>query len=309
MTESQIACFEAVARHRSFSKAASHMMISQPAISHQISKLEQQLDMLLFDRTGREMQLTEAGELLLTFLVRARRDFQNVLNEARAQQDVFSGRVMIGCVEGWDMSAFLPELLAPFREKYPHVDLELVGRNLGDIESALQAGDIQVAITSRHSLKRPSQLRTAPLLTVSSILLFSVNHPVARKENAVLEDFRDNVFYVASSESTALLQTQVIQICAQAGFVPRIVICPSLASAIFSVQCNQGVLFATELILEKQNDRLFRHLPLDAVSREIVLAWRPEVTTLPANRVGGSPVNLFLNETIYQKPTPPSAEA
>lgn len=302
MTESQISCFEAVAKYRSFSKAANHLMISQPAISHQISKLERELNMLLFDRTGREMRLTEAGELLLAFFSRVRHDFQNTLNEARAQHDEFSGKVLIGCVEGWDMSDFLPQLINPFREKYPNVELELVGRNLGDIESALLAGDIQIAITSKHSLKRHSQFRTAPLLTVGSILLFSKHHAAADQENTTLSDFRDSTFYVASSESTELLQTYIIQACAQAGFVPRIAVRPSLSSAIFSVQCNQGVLFATELIMEKQNDHLFRHLPLDNASREIVIAWQSDATNLlPGHH--GSPVGLFLNETLFYTKT------
>ena len=197
------------------------------------------------------------------------------------------------------MSGILPGLIAPFRERFPHVEIELVGRNLGDIESALQSGDIQIAITSKHSLKHQSQLRTAHLLTVGSMLLFSKEHTAAGRKDATLADFRENVFYVASSESTKLLQTNIIQTCAQFGFVPRIKICPSLSSAIFSVQCNQGVLFATELLLEKQNDRLFRCLPLDNAPRDIVMVWQPGSTDRGPGH-NSSPVSLFLNEALRQ---------
>lgn len=293
MTESQIACFEAVARFRNFSKAAKYMMISQPAISHQITKLEQELDLLLFDRTGRSIELTEAGMMLQEFFSRSKAEFTDVLNAARAQQNVFSGEVLLGCPEGWDISPFLPSVVNFFQAKYPKVDVKLVGLPLGELEDALSSGRIHAAITMEYSLEKPQDLSMHHLISVRSVLLCSKQFSAEHGKTLTLADFKDSVFYLAAGNRAPLFQQSVLQACEKCGFVPEIVNCPSVSTALFGVQNNQGVFWGNELMMANHLEHLYSYLVLDEVQRSVVLAWRPE------NVVAKSPLHLFLNETLY----------
>ncbi|MCI8538886.1 MAG: LysR family transcriptional regulator [Oscillospiraceae bacterium] len=301
MTESQISCFEAVAKFRSFSKAASSLMISQPAISHQIAKLEQELDLLLFDRTGREIRLTEAGMMMLEFFSQSKERFASVLNAAHAQQNVYSGQVLLGCPEGWDISPFLPSMVNSFQEKYPNVHVELVGLPLGEIEDALHAGKINVAVTMRYAIKQEGLLYIHPLISVSSVLLYSKQFLPASDRVETLADFKNCTFYLAAGNSTPVFRQSVTQECAKYGFVPQMVNCPSLSTALFYVQNNQGVLLGNELMIAKQLDYLYSYLVLNDTQRPVVLAWTP----VDADT---SPVHLFLNETLYNGSSRPYVE-
>lgn len=294
MTESQIYCFEAVAQFRSFSKAASNLMVSQPAISHQIAKLEQEMDLLLFDRTGREINLTEAGTMMYEFFSKTRADYAEILKAAHVKQRVYSGQVLLGCPEGWDISPFLPSMVNSFQEKYPNVHVELIGLPLGELEDALNDGKINVAVTMRYALKNKNKLSIHPLITVSSVVLYSKQFRFPEKKIESLADFKDCVFYLAAGNNTPAFRQSVIQECAKYDFVPQMVNCPSLSTALFYVQNNQGVLLGSELMIAKQVDYLYSYLVLDDTQCPVVLAWKPV-------DADASPMHLFLNEVLYNK--------
>lgn len=294
MTESQISCFEAVAKFRNFSKAAEHMHISQPAISHQIAKLEQELDLLLFDRTGRDIQMTEAGTMFQQFFTETKAKFSSVLNTARAQQNVFSGRVVLGCPEGWDVSPVLPSLVTAFQEKYPKVHIELVVFPLGELEDALHEGRIHVAVSMRYALKQRDTISTHQLTSVRSVLLYSKRFSLPDDREPTLADFKNCVFYLAAGNNTMLFRRSVIQACAKYDFIPQIVSCPNLSTALLHVQNNQGVLLGSELMMANQLDYLYSFLPLKDTLQPIILAWRPEDLETET-----SPIRLFINETLY----------
>ena len=79
MTDSQRNCFLAVAEHRSFSRAADALYVSQPAVSKNISTLEAEIGTPLFDRQGKYIELTRAGEIFFNFLVEYRRELDAML--------------------------------------------------------------------------------------------------------------------------------------------------------------------------------------------------------------------------------------
>src|SRR5438445_755751 len=120
----QLAYFDAVVRHGSFTKAAQRLHIAQPAVSAQIRRLETELGTTLLERTTRRVALTYAGEL---FLARARQVLAQ-LDGARADLDelsaVLRGRVRIGATQVVG-SLDLPAALASFRRRYPGVSLPL----------------------------------------------------------------------------------------------------------------------------------------------------------------------------------------
>lgn len=291
MTESQLACFEAVAEFGSFSKAATRLMISQPAVSHHISKLERELDILLFDRVGHDIYLTEAGTLMLDVFTRFRTEFSNTLEAARALQNVFSGEVRLGFPDGWNFEAFLEDVLTSFQKEYPNVHIELVSVPLGSIEEALQNGEIDVAITMQYTTGKYKSVTTHPLLSIHSVLLYSKRFQFNHNNEVSLADFKYCTFYLATGGNIQPFRRLVEQECAKYDFVPNMVSCSNLSTALLHVQNNQGVFLGSELVLANQINSVYSHLILDGIERQVVLAWRRDADA--------QPVKLFINETLY----------
>jgi LysR family nitrogen assimilation transcriptional regulator len=117
--------FVHVAEARSFSKASVHLRVAQPALSRQVHKLEAEIGMPLFLRTGRHLELTDAGQLLLNRAHVLLRQVSNTLDEVRASSTNLSGALTIG------VSPATSELVAPLlmREcaaRYPQLRLDFV---------------------------------------------------------------------------------------------------------------------------------------------------------------------------------------
>lgn len=292
MTQSQISCFLAVAKYRSFSKAAKHLMISQPAISHQISKLELELDLLVFDRTGREVNLTEAGAILQDFYIRAQADFADALEEARMRQNSFSGTVLLGYPDGWEVSPFY-DMLNDFQGRYPNVHIELVSIPLGDIESALLNGRVHAAITTRYAIQHPEQVASRVLFSVRNALLYSRKFPVSPDRPVTLADFKGCTFFLATSDNIQPFRMSVRHACEKCGFIPQMTNCSNLSTVLFHVQNNQGVFMGNELLLANRDDKLYANLILEDVQQPVLLVWKQGVTI--------SAVKLFINETLYNE--------
>jgi LysR family transcriptional regulator, transcription activator of glutamate synthase operon len=120
----QLRCVEAVARHRHFTRAADELHVAQSALSHQVSRLESELGIALFDRTSRRVTPTEAG---LAIAARARRVLAE-LDEARQEVDqlrgVLRGRIWIGpLLRAGDLD--VPGVLARFSQEHPGLEVGL----------------------------------------------------------------------------------------------------------------------------------------------------------------------------------------
>lgn len=266
-------------------------MISQPAVSHHISKLERELDILLFDRVGHEIYLTEAGTLMLDVFTRLRTEFLNTLEAARALQNVFSGEVRLGFPDGWDFEAILADILNSFQTEYPNVHIELVSIPLGSIEDAIQNGEIDVAITMQYTMGKYKSVSTHPLLSIHSVLLYSKKFRFSHNHEVTLADFKNCTFYLATDGNIQPFRRLVEQECAKYGFVPNMINCSTLSTALLHVQNNQGVFLGSELVMANQINNVYSHLILDGIKRQVVLAWRRDADA--------QPVKLFINETLY----------
>jgi LysR family nitrogen assimilation transcriptional regulator len=117
--------FVYIAEARSFSNASVHLRVAQPALSRQISKLEAEIGMPLFLRTGRRLELTDAGELLLTRAHALLRQASNTLDEVRTFGSDLSGTITVG------VSPATTEILSPLilREcvaRHPNIKIRFV---------------------------------------------------------------------------------------------------------------------------------------------------------------------------------------
>jgi DNA-binding transcriptional LysR family regulator len=145
MTLQQLTYFLSAAEHGSFSAAAESLHMAQPSLSEQIRRLEAELGVPLFARTGRRLELTEAGRLLLPQAERtleAARDAQESVREVR---DVTGGTVAFGTF-GSAHHYLLGGLVEEFRARHPSVRLRVVGQNSAEVADAVRDGHLEAGL-------------------------------------------------------------------------------------------------------------------------------------------------------------------
>jgi DNA-binding transcriptional LysR family regulator len=151
MTLRQLEVFLAVARARSYRRAAEVLHTSQPALSQHIHELEAELNVKVFDRLGRSVALTEAGRLLETH---ARRVF-GALDGAREAlgelQGLHRGSLLVGASTTPGIYV-LPGVIGHFRRKFPGVDLRLKIANSRLIEEGIRGNELDLGVVGGHGL-------------------------------------------------------------------------------------------------------------------------------------------------------------
>jgi DNA-binding transcriptional LysR family regulator len=213
--------FVAVAEELSFNRAAQRLHISQPPLSNQIKRLEEELGVRLFDRSSRGVQMTEAGELLLE---EARRIFVQVDQTVRTVQHVGHGEVghlTLGFVASAS-NEVLPPILRTFRDRYPEVDLFL--REMRPDRVVHQLHNKQIDVGFLFLPLEDASLNIECVSREPLVLALPEGHPLASEPRVGLQAVAEEPFILpARYQRMPGLYGQVTKACRQAGFVPNAV--------------------------------------------------------------------------------------
>lgn len=148
--------FLAVAENTHFTKAAQKLHVTQPTLSHQIRQLEGQLDLPLFDRVGRRVKLTAAGELLLPHARRVLSELKDAQNALGELHGLKRGELKVGIVQTVN-ACVIPEIVGRFSAAHPGIRVTCFEMAVEDIEAGLESGRLDLGIgflpPSRKSLE------------------------------------------------------------------------------------------------------------------------------------------------------------
>lgn len=164
----QLRAFHNVAVHGGFSRAAEALHLTQPAISDQVRKLENEYDVLLFDRSQKQVSLTDAGRRLLDItdrLFEVESEAHDLLSESRALR---SGRLSIVA----DAAHHVTHVLAAFRERYPGVEICMSAGNTQTALSDLVSYDADIAVLGEPPTSNDYEtirLGASPLVAFSAV--------------------------------------------------------------------------------------------------------------------------------------------
>ena len=235
----QLRYFAAVANELHFSRAAQQLSVAQPALSHQIRQLERELDVELFTRTTRAVDLTPAGEALADEAEAILRCVERVAAASRAKTDVRHGTLRIAATPS-ALTTVLPALLRAFHERAPHIDIELrEAGNQSQLE-ALRAGDLDAGIV--HAPLGADDMASQPLVEEKLMAVIPADHPLAESSEIPLAALADESFVLFPRTRSTGLHEELIAHCRHRGFTPRIeyeVVAMSVALAI--VRAGLGV--------------------------------------------------------------------
>ncbi|MGK9064852.1 LysR family transcriptional regulator [Stutzerimonas chloritidismutans] len=194
----QLQAFVLIAEHRSFSRAAEQVHLSQPALSYSLRKLEDALGLSLLARNTRSVELTAAG---LRFLEQARRllrDMDNAVHDAHEQLHLESGSLRIAVLPSVAIEP-LPRVLQEYRRRYPGIDISLHDGRAGEIRQWVSAAEVDFAITS--AADDLGALDFQPLYDDSLVLLVRGHERLRGK--ALLAALREQD-YIATTRDTSL---------------------------------------------------------------------------------------------------------
>lgn len=240
--------FIAVAEEGHITRAAERLGMQQPPLSQQIRAIERELDVQLFRRKPRGVDLTEAGRALLSYarniMVNLDEAFETTRRTARGEQ----GRIRVGITPTSPFNPFVPRVIRAFRETYPLVALTLQEYNSGDLVEHLRNEQVDAAFIRVRPAASEGLVLSA-LLDESVIVALPEGHELAKVANG--RDASLSLRMLAGE--TIIVQggrlgmyADVVAACHAAGFNPRIEEGPRLASTLNFVAVGLGVSLVPE---------------------------------------------------------------
>lgn len=214
MTITQLRYVLAVAEHQNFTKAAEKVFVTQPTLSMQIQKLEEELDILIFDRGKKPIELTQVGKKIVD-------QARNIVNESERMQDVvdqekgfIGGAYKLGIIPTV-MPTLLPMFLKTFSNRYPKVQLKIEELNTDEIITKINEGYLDAAIAATPL--GHDKIKERPLYYEPFVGYIPENHRLAEKEKLepndldihdilLLEDghcFRDGIINLCKASKTS----------------------------------------------------------------------------------------------------------
>ncbi|MBV7482107.1 LysR family transcriptional regulator [Bordetella sp. BOR01] len=215
-------CFSAVASHRSFTTAAAHLRISQPAVTRQIQAMERSLGVRLFRREGRHMVLTEAGRVLLEQSRDVLERFDAVLTLVKDAANEPIGKVALGAPTSTG-ELLLPSILNRFHRNHPKVFVQIATGYSGDSIEMLVDGRLDMALV--FGVPSHSDLELHPLLTMDLGLIVpsrSRPDPIGQRTSITLAEAA--ALPLIFPTRTQYLRKRVEQACQQIGVTPNVVL-------------------------------------------------------------------------------------
>jgi LysR family cyn operon transcriptional activator len=171
--------FVALAEYLSFTRAAQRVHVTQSTLSHQIRRLEEEVGYLLFDRTGKRVALTEAGEVFLEFAANALREVDRGLGALQRDAADMAGQIRVGATNTFNLG-FIPQCVASFLARHPNAKVIIDELSADDIRAKLNDGEMDLGIAYRPP--GPSELDFEPLHNEEMVLAVSDRHALARRK-------------------------------------------------------------------------------------------------------------------------------
>ncbi len=242
MNYTQIRSFNAVTKHRSFTKAAKILNVSQSAISEQVKSVESRFKIKLFIRNGSGISLTDYGKKLYDITKDIDDIHEQALNLLKSSNKLTSGTLNIGTVA----PIHLMSILSKFSKKFPRINCNIVFGNSVQIKEKLLRKEIDIGILA--DINDQSQLYSKPLVRDKLLLFASIKNTISKTKNISFKDIVNETFIVREkgSQTRALVERELLHL----GIKKKLYTIGSREGIFEAVKNNMGVgfVYSTEKI-------------------------------------------------------------
>lgn len=219
MDPRRVLTFRAVARHRSFSRAARELALSQPSVSNQVAALEREVGARLLERRAGGLRLTPEGEILLEHADAIAERFRLADAQLAAAAERQRTRLRLGALPS-ALAELVPAAIARLRDSHPDTTVTFDEGTSEQLANRLAAGELDLAIAYRDTTwprPEPPGVQRHHLLHERFMVALPPGHRLAAEPEVSLGDLRDEDW------TAALTDGVIVRACRAAGFEPNLV--------------------------------------------------------------------------------------
>lgn len=287
--------FVAVAEELHFNRAAERLHMAQPPLSQQIKHLETELGVELFHRrTKRQVQLTEAGRVLLQAAYQILAQLEQAVCDTQRTGRGETGTLIIGFTSSvvYDV---LPAILYQFRQRFPQVDLVLQELTTTQQEEALHHQRIEVGFC--HPPLKDNSLRLEYILQEPLIVALPESHPLAAEATISVRSLADESFILFPRHLGPGLYDQIVNFCEQADFRPKVMQeAIQMQTIIGLISAEMGIALVPASLQNLQRvGVVYKPLQPATLQVETAMVWRSDSTS-SVLREFLEVVRLYVNE-------------
>lgn len=274
MEINQLIYFLEVSKQKSFTGAAKTLHVSQPAISKMIRMLEDELGVLLFDRTSRHVQLTDYGVIVQNQVQKLVQTFQDIHTELNEVTNLQKGVIRIG-IPPMVGEMFFPRIIGLFHKKYPNIKIKLLEVGSKTVEEGVEDGSLDVGVAVLPI--KPDTFESYEFAKNPIMLVVESGHRLAGRETAKFSDLKDESFILYRQDFG--LYEMIHNACNLAGFAPDIVCETSQWDFMARIVADGlGIALLPQQVCQELKNKNVTVIPLDSpkIYWHLALIWRQD---------------------------------
>ena len=287
--------FLAVAEHRNFTRAAEVLHVSQPTLSQQIRQLEDTLRVQLLDRSGRTIQLTDAGAAYVRYAHRALQDLEAGKRAIHDVQELSRGSLRLAMTPTFTAYLIGP-LLEKYNRRYPDITLKILEMPQDRMEALLNedALDVGIAFNDTHA----PDIETNVLFVEALAMMVGKSHPYAEKRAALTPREFEREALVLLNEEFAT-RHYIDRYCRQHGVAPRIAMEVNSISAVIEIVQRSTLATLLPAAIARE------HSELCLVGLEPALPQRTAALLLRQGAYRGAAARAFITLALEESAAEP----
>ncbi len=201
-TLDQLKIVKAISDEGSFKQASKKLYISQPAVSLQIQNLEKKLNVALYNRNKKKIELTEAGELLLRYAIRILDLCEETSLAIQDLENLQDGNLLVGASQTTG-TYLMPRVIGLFRQRYSHINIQLHIYSTRKIAWAVVNGELDIAVIGGEVPEElVNVLEITPYAEDELVLILPKSHPLSSFKKIQKEDLYQLKYIVLDTQST-----------------------------------------------------------------------------------------------------------
>ena len=272
MTLSELRFIVAVSREKNFRRAAEKSFVSQPALSLAVKKLEEELGVLLFERSHSQITVTPIGEQIVEQAIRTLEEAARIKEIARQGNDQLIGKIKLGVIYSAG-PYLLPQIIPTLRVTAPEMPLDVEENLTATLEGQLRSGMLDAAIIALP-FDVPG-INVRPLYDESFVVAVPISHPWAGRESIHAEELSDEKVLLLNSGHC--FSNQVLQACPSLSQKGEVLQGNSLETIRNMVASNLGITVLPQSAVEQRYlNPLIKVIPFakPIPTRRMAVAWR-----------------------------------